>query len=85
MPIQPGAPQAIEFDVGVARFGLRHQPPFVAAGKVLVDGRVHEAWLRAMGRVRIPTDLLPCEHWTHRLPLSFLLVHLLSKNLPPKL
>ncbi len=46
-----------ELDVGIARLGLFHEPPLVAAVVILVAGGVHVAGLGPVGGVHVRTDL----------------------------
>ena len=46
-----------ELDVGVARLGLLHEPPLVAAVVVLVGSGMHVAGLGTVGGVHVCADL----------------------------
>ena len=46
-----------ELDVGIARLGLLHEPPLVAAVVILVGGGVHVAGLGPVGGVHVGADL----------------------------
>src|SRR5438552_17128850 len=50
-PLQP-----IKFDIGIACFGLLHEPPFIAARIVLIGAAAHVAGFSSVRRIGIAAD-----------------------------